>query len=91
MSFFGSMTVSEKMIQCVKVTDSSWHNQFQGQYDKEEEGGAAYSTHSSAAGGINSSKHECTKKMVHQCVAMAISCCTQMPIMFRKLYWESMF
>lgn len=50
MSFFGSMAVSEKMIQCVEVSGSSWHEQSQGECDKEEEGGAAYSSRSQAAG-----------------------------------------
>lgn len=62
MSFCGSMAVSEKMIQCVEVSGSSWHNQSRGECDKEEEGGAVYSPHSVAAGGMNSSEHKCKRK-----------------------------
>lgn len=58
MSFFGSMTVSEKMIQCVEVTDSSWNNQSQGECDKEGEGEAACSSRSPAAGGMNPSEQK---------------------------------
>ena len=46
----GSMTVSEKMIQCLEVTDSSWYNLSQGGCDKEEEGGPAHSSCSPTAG-----------------------------------------
>lgn len=56
------MAVSEKMIHCVKVSDSSWHDLSQGECDKKEEGGAAYSSPSPAAEEMISSEHKRTKK-----------------------------
>lgn len=77
------MTVSEKMIQCLEVTDWSWYDLSQGGCDKEEEGGPAHPSCSPTTGWTHLSTE--AQRKGAPCVSMVISSCTQVPAMFRKL------